>query len=147
MALPKNILVPTDFSKGAEAALDYAVALAAKLDAKVHVLHVMAAQLYGSEIGVAITASMIDEIFRAARGSLDRLVAPRTGKCAFGPPLLETGDARATIEQTALAVHADLIVMGTRGNRGVTRLLLGSVAEATARVSPCPVLLVREHMA
>jgi nucleotide-binding universal stress UspA family protein len=147
MNLPKNILVPTDFSDGANAALDYAVALAAKLDAKVHVLHVIGVQMLGTEIGLAVTASLVDEIFRGAQASLDRLVAARTGKCAFGPALIETGDARATIEQKARDVKADLIVMGTRGHRGVKRLLLGSVAEATARIAPCPVLLVREDLA
>ena len=59
MNLPKNILVPTDFSESAEAALDYAVALAAKLDAKVHLLNVAGLQLLGAEMGIPITASMV----------------------------------------------------------------------------------------
>jgi nucleotide-binding universal stress UspA family protein len=45
MQLPKNILVATDGSAGSEAALDYAVSLAAKLDARIHLLNVIGAQL------------------------------------------------------------------------------------------------------
>jgi nucleotide-binding universal stress UspA family protein len=146
MSLPKNILVPTDFSEGAKAALDYAVALAAKIDAKVHLLHVVGLQVLGAEMGVAVTSSMIDDIIQGSQKELDRLMAERTGKCAFGPTLLETGDARAQVEAVARKVNADLIVMGTHGRRGFKRLLLGSVAEAISRISPCPVLLVRQGM-
>lgn len=143
MKLPKNILVPTDFSEGSEAALDYAVALAAKLDAKVHLLHVVALQMFATDIGVAVTAAMVDELFDSNQKALDKLVAERAGKCAFGPATLKAGDARLEIEAAAKRVDADLLVMGTHGRRGFKRLALGSIAEATARIAPCPVLLVR----
>jgi nucleotide-binding universal stress UspA family protein len=47
------------------------------------------------------------------------------------------------IARVARAKHADLIVMGTHGRAGVTRLLLGSVASRVISRSPCPVLTVR----
>jgi nucleotide-binding universal stress UspA family protein len=145
MNLPKTILVPTAFSEGAEAALDYAVALATKLDARVHLLNVVALQMLSAEMGVAVTASMVDQLHQANQKALDGLVAAHAGKCAFGPTLLESGDARTQIEAVAKKVDADLIVIGTHGRRGFKRLLLGSVAEAVARVAPCPVLLVRQE--
>jgi nucleotide-binding universal stress UspA family protein len=143
MNLPKNILVPTDFSEGAQAALDYAVALAAKLDASVHLLNVVTLPMLGADTGIVVTPSMMDEVLGGNQKALDELVAARAGQCAFGPAQLEVGDARAQIEEAARKVGADLIVMGTHGRRGFRRLLLGSVAEAIARVAPCPVLLVR----
>jgi len=143
MNLPKTILVPTDFSENAEQALDYAVAFAAKLDAKIHLLNVIGMQMLGAEYGLAVTQSMVDDTMRGNQGALDKLVAARAGKAAFGPPQLEFGDARAVIETVAQKLHADLIVMGTHGRRGVKRLLLGSVAESVVRTVPCPVLLVR----
>lgn len=145
MRLPTNILVPTDFSKSAEAALDYAVALAGRLDARVHVLSVVGFPLVGAETGATIPATMIEEVFEHNQKELDRLVAARADKCAFGPTLLESGDTRAQIEVAAAQVKADLIVMGTHGRQGFSRLFLGSVAESVARVAPCPVLLVREQ--
>ncbi len=143
MNLPKTILVPTDFSENAEHALDYAVALAAKLDAKLHLLNVIGMQMIGAEYGIAVTQSMVEDIMRGNQSALDKLVASRTAKAAFGPAQLEVGDARSVIEATAQKIHADLIVMGTHGRRGLTRLLLGSVAESVVRTAPCPVLLVR----
>jgi nucleotide-binding universal stress UspA family protein len=47
------------------------------------------------------------------------------------------------VAQLAADLEADLVVVGTHGRRGMSRLLLGSVAEATVRLSPCPVLVVR----
>ena len=143
MQLPRNILVPTDFSEHAEQALDYAVVLAGKLDAKIHVLHAFFLLPLGPELAVGVTSAKLDELMTDSQKQLDRLVAARAGKAAFGPTLLKTGDARAQIDTTAAEVGADLIIMGTHGRRGVARLLLGSVAESVARTAPCPVLLVR----
>lgn len=144
MNLPSNILVPTDFSDNAEHALDYAVALAAKLGAKIHLLNVVALPMYGAESGISVTASVIDSILDGNQGELDRLATARAGKVAFGPTLLRTGDARTVIDATVIEVGADLIVMGTHGRSGLTRLLIGSVAESVVRSSTCPVLLVRK---
>jgi hypothetical protein len=47
------------------------------------------------------------------------------------------------IAQLAADLEADLVVVGTHGRRGLSRVLLGSSAEATVRLAPCPVLVVR----
>ncbi|HEX6764483.1 MAG TPA: universal stress protein, partial [Polyangiaceae bacterium] len=47
------------------------------------------------------------------------------------------------IAQIATDLEADLVVVGTHGRRALSRLILGSVAESTVRLSPCPVLVVR----
>jgi universal stress protein A len=142
--LPKTILVPTDFGRAAEAALDYAVALAGRLDARIHVLNVVQIQSIGAEYAMVMTQEMLEEPLARNQQKLEQLVAPRAGQATFGPPVVVTGDARLQIEQAARRIGADLIVMGTHGRHGVSRLLLGSVAEAVLRIAPCPVLLVRE---
>jgi nucleotide-binding universal stress UspA family protein len=143
MALPKNILVATDFSAGATSALDYAVDLASRLDARVHLVHAVMVSSSGYENGVDV-ALMIDSAYEGSVKALERLVAERSGRCAFGPIHVEVGDARAQIEIAVAKTRADLIVMGTHGRRGFKRLVLGSVAEAVVRHAPCPVLLVRD---
>jgi len=143
MKLPKTILVPTDFGESATAALDYAVELAAKVDAKVHVLNAVGIQLIGADYGMAVTPDLLTMAYDANQTALDRAIAERATRCPFGPALLETGDPRDLIVQAATKLGADLIVMGTHGRRGLRRLLLGSVAESIARTAPCPVLLVR----
>ena len=57
---------------------------------------------------------------------------------------LLTGDPAVAIARLAEEEHADLIVMGTHGRTGLTRLLMGSVAEAVVRRAPCPVLTYKQ---
>lgn len=144
--LPKNILVPTDLSEGAEEALDYACELASKLDATIHLVNVIGIPALGlPELGVALTSTMIDSMIAENQKAIDELAARKCTAARIGQVLLKTGDARDLINQTATEVGADLIVMGTHGRRGVTRALLGSVAETVVRSAPCPVLTVRTH--
>lgn len=144
MTLPVSILVPTDFSETAEGALDYAITLAAKLGARIHLVNAIGIPALGiPELGVALTSTMIDSIVRGNQVALDRLVDKRRGQATFGEVMLRTGDVRDIILNAAEEVHADLIVMGTHGRRGVSHALLGSIAEAIVRTAPCPVLTVR----
>jgi universal stress protein A len=145
--LPKNILVPTDLSEGAEEALDYACELAAQLGATIHLLNVIGIPAMGvPELGVALTSTMIDTMLADNQRSLDVLANARRDRCTIGEVVLKTGDARDTINQTARDLGCDLIVMGTHGRRGLSRALLGSVAETVVRSAPCPVLTVRPHL-
>jgi universal stress protein A len=141
--LPKNILVPTDLSEGAEQALAYACELAQLLGAQIHLLNVIGIPSFGvPELGMALTATMIDQLAIDNQTALDQLA--RT-KCTaqLGQVLVRTGDARNVINETAAELGIDLIVMGTHGRRGLTRALLGSVAETVVRSAPCAVLTVR----
>jgi nucleotide-binding universal stress UspA family protein len=144
MSLPRIILVPTDFSDPADHALDYAIELAAALDATIQLLHVIGVPVLGiAEIGMAYAATAMEQQAVAAQGELDARVARGRDRVAMAPTRMETGDAREVIDQVASTAGADLIVMATHGRRGVTRMLLGSVAESVARTAPCPVLVVR----
>jgi nucleotide-binding universal stress UspA family protein len=147
MSLPRNILVPIDLDDAAAHVLDYAVALAAKLDAKLHVLHIVPWPLLGAEVPVAMTETAMAEMMGRERKNFDELVAAHTAELPVGSAMLKTGDARTAILAVAEELRADLIVMGTHGRRGVSRLVLGSVAESVARTAPCPVLLVRSGLA
>lgn len=142
--LPKVILAPTDLSENAEEAVDYACELARTLGAKVHLLHVIAVPVLGvPELGMALTSTMIDTMTQDNQNALDELAARKASLADIAPTILRTGDARDVINQTAKEIGADLIVLGTHGRRGVTRVLLGSVAETVVRSAPCPVLTVR----
>ena len=144
--LPKNILVPTDLSEGAEEALDYACELAQKLGATVHIVNVIGIPALGvPELGLALTSTMIDSILLENQTALDKLVEARRGKATIGQVLLKTGDAKDMINQTATELGADLLVMSTHGRRGISRALLGSITETVVRTAPCPVLTVRVH--
>jgi universal stress protein A len=139
--LPDNILVPIDFSDCAEHALDYACALAGKIGAKVHVVNAIGSLL--PELSVALSDQMLQSMRHNNLAALDTLVAARRPLASFGQTLVYDGDARDAILRAAEAVHAQLIVIGTHGRRGLSRMLLGSVAEDILRRAPCPVLAVR----
>jgi nucleotide-binding universal stress UspA family protein len=143
MILPKTILVATDFSEPADAAVAYAVALAEKLDAKLYLLNAITIPIYGiADIGIAVAASTIDALVAENQKALDATIKKYAP--AKIEPLLRTGDARELIVQTAVDVGAELIVTGTHGRRGLKRALLGSVAEAVLRHAHCPVLAIRD---
>lgn len=122
MALPQ-ILVATDFSDRATAALHVAVDYARRLHARLHVLHVLASEEY------EVTRLLADA---AAEAGPD---VPVTIASTGGDPAEE-------IVRYARRHPIDLIVVGTHGRTGVSRLILGSVAERVVRTASCPVLTV-----
>lgn len=143
MNVPKNILVATDFSSAAEAALDYALALAAAVGAKVYLLHAFQVPpgLVGLPMGPPIpTGDIAARIVAGAKSELAAALARHPHPRVEVISLLEHADAREAVLDAAQKEHADLIVMGTHGRRGVRRALLGSVAEAVVRASPVPVV-------
>lgn len=140
--IPTNILVPIDFSPCSEHALDYACALAGKLGARIHVVNAIGTTL--PELSVALTDQMISRIRHDNAAAIDKLIQPRRALASFGEVAVVDDEARDAILKTARAVHADLIVIGTHGRRGLPRMLLGSVAEDVLRRAACPVLAVRK---
>lgn len=147
MSVPRNILVPIDLEDSATQVLDYAVALAARLDARLHALHVVPWPLLGAEVPIAVTETAMDDLVKGKQQALDALVATHAARPPLYSAMLKKGDARTAILAAAEELRADLIVMGTHGRRGVSRLVLGSVAESVLRTAPCPVLLVRSGLA
>jgi nucleotide-binding universal stress UspA family protein len=144
MRLPRSILVATDFSENAAQALDYAVALAARLGATVHAVNAITPVVLSSSM---YADALLPSLIEGNEAALDALVAARRDKATLGTTTLEIGDPRDIINATARSVAADLIVLGTRGRGGIARALLGSVAESVARTAPCPVLLIRREQA
>ncbi len=148
MSIPKHILVPTDFSEAGDAAIEYAIDLAQQLGAIVHLLHVVTLPVYGvAEIGMAHASAIAQKSMLVAQDSLDRLAERLRDRVEVAPVRLEMGDAREVIDRVAEDVHADLIVMGTHGRKGLSRWFMGSVAESVVRTAPCPVLTVHQHAA
>ena len=76
---------------------------------------------------------------------LEKLAGARSALAKFGRLIVLPGDARDAILQVADEIHADMIVMGTHGRRGISHLVLGSVAEEIVRRATCPVVTVRQE--
>jgi universal stress protein A len=145
--LVQHVLVPIDFSNTADRALEYALALAQQLQARLtllHVLHLTPLAMGDMTTGVPVTAldALETEAHQLLQASLDRVQhAGLQGDC-----LLVQGTPTHTIVETAGEQEVDLIIMGTHGRTGLAHVLLGSVAEHVIRQAPCPVLVMRKTM-
>jgi nucleotide-binding universal stress UspA family protein len=137
----KTILHPTDFSQAAMAAFEVACTLASALGARLLLLHVrpMPIKVLPRE-GIPVP-EVADKSEAALRARLDGL-APADSTIAVERYLL-VGDEAVEIIDTATETGCDLIVMGTHGRSGMTRLLMGSVAEEVSRKAPCAVVTVK----
>ncbi len=144
MTAIKNILCPTDFSPCSEAAVSYAVDLAARLGASVKLVHVFQVPIYvGWEDGpaaLAATTQFLDESRKRATALLDALRAKCAARGVTVSAQQVDGLPHAQIGE--LSQQADLIIMGTHGRTGVSHLMLGSVAERVVRTAKCPVMTV-----
>jgi nucleotide-binding universal stress UspA family protein len=141
-----RILVPTDFSEPSEAALDYAVAMATRFGASLHLIHVidddrMVTGMDGVA-GFVPEAPNVEGATRVAEARLAGVLSSADRARFYTTSLVLHGSPPRTIAETALDMRADLIVMGTHGRTGLTHVLLGSVAERVVRNAPCPVLTV-----
>ena len=146
-ALLRSIVVGTDFSVCAARALAHAVSLAQLSGAKIHLVHVLLEPGQALDVAAALPYPDIEvrkEWEQAARAKLDREVkaaekrgVPTTSEIRWGRP-------SDTIVDTAARQKASLIVLGTHGRSAFEKFLLGSTAERVLRLSPVPVLTVRE---
>lgn len=144
-----TFLVPYDFSEHSREALHTALDLAERLEADVHVLHVLQVlgHLYGHGGPAAAAAPLAVDLTEVRAGVLAALrdVAAESARPSVTPtPQVVDGVSVAeVIVDVATDLGADLIVMGTHGRTGLAHVFLGSVAERTLRRATCPVMTVR----
>ena len=147
----KKILLPTDFSDTADAALAYAAELAADLGATVDLVHVFsdpyALSLSVPEVYRPVPADTRERVLADLRAHLRARIGTLGAHGVTGTNTIVTGLVAPTIVTYAADHAIDLIVIGTHGRRGVAHLLLGSVAEHVVRTATCPVLTVRQPAA
>ena len=148
MAPVTKILVPTDFSATADAALDYAKVLAGQLGASLHLLHVFsdpyAVAAHAPDVYATLPPTLRAQALEEARECLrQRLPADEEERFRGTCDIVSGLTAKQIVEYSG-ENGIDLIVMGTHGRRGVAHLLLGSVAEHVVRIAACPVLTVRD---
>ena len=138
-----NILVATDFTPVGNAAVDYAIATAQALSARVHLLHVSEPSAALDPFGM-IELRDLDRAERRAHARLQQRVDDACGTGGVEVDCsVEVGPPAAEILRSAERLQADMIVLGTHGRDGLQRALLGSVAESVLRRAHCPVLVVR----
>ena len=141
----KSILVPVDFSSTSTRALEHAHALATRLGASLHLIHVCevpALTMSAMDAYAIAYTNWSQQLGDEAERELAKVTPNLTG-VAVSTEVLFGNPARAIVT-AATARKSDLIVMGTHGHGPLMHALLGNVAERVVRTSPCPVLTVRE---
>ena len=139
----QRILCATDFSDTAEAAWEAACELARTHRAELILVHVFTELPVYPEVAVI----EVQRVWEDQRGWVEKELADRVAagsrRGLSARSLLKTGVAPESIVEAATETKADLIVIGTHGRTGLTRLVIGSVAERVVRLAPCPVLCVK----
>jgi nucleotide-binding universal stress UspA family protein len=145
----KRILVPVDFSEYSQQALETAAELAGRLDAELHLLHVLEPWPPASSVtseAYPLYHEYVAEANRRAEKALAELPIPG-GPAKEVRRLTRSGHIQQEILQYAEEEKVDLIVVGTHGRTGIAHWFMGSVAEKIVRYAPCSVLVARHPKA
>ena len=135
----KRILFPTDFSSLGDSALELASSLARDMDAKLLIVHVEEPpSAYAGEFYYGLPEPETEKLLQTLRE-----VVPTDPRVGYEHLTLQ-GEPSSEIIRCAKREKADMIVMGTHGRRGLSRVMMGSVAEAVVRRAPCPVLTYKQ---
>jgi nucleotide-binding universal stress UspA family protein len=141
-----RVVVGVDDSEQAAAALRWALAEGVLRQAPVEVVHAwqppLSALPFGATLVIPVDEAAIDETARAA---VDELVDAALGEMDDKPPevlrtVLPGGPATTLVE---VAEGAAMLVVGSHGRTGLSRLVLGSVAMACVNHATCPVVIIR----
>lgn len=137
----QRILVPTDGSTHADGAVERAVDLARLLGKPIVAIYVVDQPAFQAFPPESLLVDVSDVIRKEATHVLERVQA-RAAKDGVQVKA-EVREGHPADEIVRAATPDDLIVISTHGRRGLSRMLLGSVAETVIRHAPCPVLVVR----
>jgi nucleotide-binding universal stress UspA family protein len=129
----RRLVMAYDLEPGSRAVLFAALEFASRLEAELHVLHVVP----------CASGNGASERTRAERALAAVADIGWSLGCEVTARVVENGDVVETIVKEAAEREADLVVMGSRGGRSHAQHPLGSPAEQVVRRGPCPVVVVR----
>lgn len=137
----RNILCPIDFDANSPAALGFAGEIAQETHGKIYLLHVVP----WTVAAVPIDASQVlAELKQSATTRLQQLAKEKlNGRVANEIVVTVATDPGSEVVRIARELKADVVIMATHGRKGLSHLVLGSVAERVVRESLCPVLTLR----
>ena len=136
-----RVLVAVDFSETSEKALHHALAIARSYGARVYLTHVVSA--LGFTLSGGDTVAMATEVAERDLSTLEESLATAgTLNGMQHETLVCQGEVWKELERVVREKSVDMVVVGTRGRTGLSKVAFGSVAEAVFRHSTCPVLTV-----
>jgi universal stress protein A len=141
----RSILVPIDFSQHSKNALKYAIPLAEKFGASLHLIYVVEPTIYPADLGFGqvVLPGVEEELRDKGEGELQLLIEREIGGRVKADATVRTGNPHQEILKVADETGVDMIVVATHGHSGVEHMLFGSTADRIVRRSKIPVLTVR----
>lgn len=140
----KKILFPTDFSKIAEYTLDYAISMAEKYNAQLHLLHVVDESVDMTGFYLPHSSIETDEtnMVKAAEKTLDRLCHLKLKNIKGYESQVMEGTPSKEIVKYVNENGIDLLIMGTHSKKGIEQLIFGSTTKKVCKMVSCPVLTI-----
>jgi nucleotide-binding universal stress UspA family protein len=138
----KKIMVATGGSPWSRKAVEYAVDLARELGSQLCILHVVTAPSFISELMASVPFDRKLEV--KGRELLEEAAALAKEKGVECKTLLKKGSVAENIVMAAAEEGVDLLILGSRGEKGLVRGGLGSIASRVAASAPCPVLIMKD---
>jgi nucleotide-binding universal stress UspA family protein len=139
MSMYDRILIPTDGSKGAEAAVEHAAVIAEKFDAEVHIIYVVDVRVRTTS---DLWANIMGEFRKIGENSTSQIAGRLDQKGLASVTDVMEGIPHREINTYTEENSVDLIIMGTHGRTGLDRVLVGSNTEKIVRTSEVPVMTV-----
>ncbi len=145
---PKKILVPTDFSEHSDKALKQAVDIAEKYNSKIYLLHVIDKNIQQCVVDYCLPNETVDQLERESFTKSKELLSDEISKISARPSVEIEFDIKKGVPYDEILKEQenkdiDLIVIASHGKTGITRHLLGSVADRVTENAKSQVLLVR----
>ena len=138
-----SILVAIDFSRFSEGALDCALILAEKFNAKVTLIHVVEPVIVPQTLMVTTEMEVDLRIVQERQEMLESLRRDRTEPAISSEAVVKTGEPWRSIIEEAKFLHSDLIITASHGHSALEDIPLGNTAERAVRHASCSVLTVR----
>jgi nucleotide-binding universal stress UspA family protein len=136
----KNILYATDFSRYSDAALPFALSVARRYGSKIFAVHVVSLSPFANSSPTQAWQALVAQGVREAQETMDHV----KGRWSHVPheTLLRKGEVWSELSKLIQEKGIDLVVCGTHGRTGLSKIVMGSVAEDVYRHAPCPVLTI-----
>jgi len=139
----KQILVPTDFSENAQHALSYATELAKRCSAKLHLLHTPVIPTYLlMDLSYSPGPEAVTRILNESQDALDEQARSLESVGVEYFTVIREGTVHEVIRDYAREHDVDLVVVGTHGRSGVSKLMYGSVTERVIKTVHTPIIVI-----
>ncbi|RNA65056.1 universal stress protein [Prosthecochloris sp. ZM_2] len=140
----RKILCPVDFSDASRKSIRYAREFAQGMGASLHLLNVVEPRPMAVDMSLSYVP-LEEDLEKAAREDLDAIVKEEAAHGLEVTSDVEIGTPSEIILDKAEELDVNLIILGSHGKTGLSRLLMGSVAESVVRRAMCPVLIVKSE--